>query len=143
MTNDHNRERHGKSLGFMFSKVPFITETGLELLDWSEPDSARVRMPYTERIDNAGGTPHGGAIATLIDTSGSAAAWNGHDYDKGARGSTVSLTVNYLGGARGEAVVATARCVRRAKELNFTEVSVATESGTPVAHGTVIYRIAP
>lgn len=127
----------------MFTRVPFTQTVGLELLDWSEPDLAVVKMPFSPTLDNSGGSPHGGAIATLIDTAGSAAAWNGHDYNLGTRGATVTMTVNYTGTARGETLIATGRCVRRAKELNFTEVSVVSESGKTVATGSVIYRIAP
>jgi uncharacterized protein (TIGR00369 family) len=138
-----DRERHAKSVRFTFTKVPFVREVGLELVDASEVDVVVAKMPYSDKIDNSGKTPHGGAIATLIDSTGSAAAWNGHDYDKGVRGATVTLTVNFIGGSRQETVIATGRCVRRAKELNFVEVSVATESGRPVATGLMIYRIAP
>lgn len=142
VADNEQRERHGKSLRFMFSKVPFTKVVGLELVDWSETDVAVVKMPYTETVDNSGGTAHGGAIATLIDVTGAAAAWNGHDYDNGTRGATVSMTVNYTGAARGEALIATGRCVRRARELNFTDINVVSESGRSVATGTLIYRIA-
>jgi uncharacterized protein (TIGR00369 family) len=128
----------------MFSKVPFVSALGLELVDWeTEEGRVVVRMPYQELADNGGGTPHGGAVATLLDTTGAAAVWNGHDYDRGSRGSTVSLTVNYLGTARDEAVIATGRCVRRAKELNFAVVDAVSESGRPVASAVMTYRIAP
>jgi len=143
VSDSEQRERHGKSLRYMFTRVPFTVTVGLELVDWSVPDVAVVKLPHSQTVDNGGGTHHGGAIATLIDTAGSAAVWNGHDYDTGTRGATVSMTVNYTGGARGEAVIATARCVRRAKELNFADVSVLSESGRSVATGSVIYRIAP
>lgn len=143
VTHDEQRERHGKSLRFMFTKVPFTNLVGLELIDWSVPDVSVVKLPYSDAVDNSGGTAHGGAIATLLDVTGAAAAWNGHDYANGTRGATVSMTVNYTGAARGEAVIATGRCVRRAKELNFVDVAVVSESGRSVATGTVIYRIAP
>lgn len=87
--------------------------------------------------------PARGAIATLLDTTGAAAVWNGHDYERGTRGSTVSLTVNYLGAARNEAVIATGRCVRRAKELNFATVEAVSESGRTVASAVMTYRIVP
>ncbi|MGV0045015.1 PaaI family thioesterase [Mycobacterium colombiense] len=144
MTDTDLRTRHGKSLRYMFGKVPFVSALGLELVDWeSEEGRVVVRMPYTELADNGGGTPHGGAIATLLDTTGAAAVWNGHDYSRGTRGSTVSLTVNYLGSPRDEAVVATGRCVRRAKELNFATVDAVSESGRPVASAVLTYRIVP
>lgn len=144
MTDTDLRSRHGKSLRYMFSKVPFVGALGLELMEWEDqPDRVVVRMPFRELADNGGGTPHGGAVATLLDTTGAAAVWNGHDYERGTRGSTVSLTVNYLGSARDEAVIATGRCVRRAKELNFATVEAVSESGRPVASAVMTYRIAP
>jgi uncharacterized protein (TIGR00369 family) len=143
MTDTDLRTRHGKSLRYMFSKVPFVSALGLELVDWETEDQVIVRMPFRELADNGGGTPHGGAVATLLDTTGAAAVWNGHDYDRGTRGSTVSLTVNYLGTARDEAVIATGRCVRRAKELSFATVEAVSESGRPVASAIMTYRIAP
>lgn len=143
MTDDELRSRHGKSLRYMFNKVPFVSALGLELLEWeAEEGRVTVRMPFRELADNGGGTPHGGAVATLMDTAGAAAVWNGHDYDRGTRGSTVSLTINYLGAARGEAVIATAHCTRRAKELNFVAVEATSESGRPVANAVMTYRIA-
>jgi uncharacterized protein (TIGR00369 family) len=144
MTDPELRGRHGKSLRYMFTKVPFVTALGLELLEWEEQeDLAVVRLPFLPLADNGGGTPHGGAVATLMDTTGAAAVWNGHDYERGTRGSTVSLTVNYLGTARDEAVLATGRCVRRARELNFATVEAVSESGRPVASAVLTYRIAP
>jgi uncharacterized protein (TIGR00369 family) len=143
MVDDELRSRHGKSLRYMFSKVPFVSALGLELVEWEqEEDRVMVRMPFRELADNGGGTPHGGVIATLMDTTGAAAVWNGHDYDRGSRGSTVSLTVNYLGAARDEPIIATGRCVRRAKELNFATVEAVSESGRPVANAVLTYRIA-
>lgn len=144
MSDSATRARHAKSLRVMFGKVPFITQLGLELLEWeAEEGVAVVRMPFSGVIDNGSATPHGGAIAALIDTAGAAAVWNGHDYDKGTRASTTSISVNYLGSARDEAVIATGRCVRRARELNFVEVSAVSESGRPIASGLLTYRIAP
>jgi acyl-coenzyme A thioesterase PaaI-like protein len=52
--------------------------------------------------------------------------------------------VNYVGGARGEAVVATAQCVRRAKEINFATVEAVCEtSGNTIATAMMTYRIVP
>jgi len=48
---------------------------------------------------------HGGALS----------ARSGHDDTKGVRASTVSLNVQYLSGAKGEAIVAKSRAVKREK----------------------------
>jgi uncharacterized protein (TIGR00369 family) len=131
------------SLNYMFKKVPFVTRLGLELVEWEQEGTVVVRMPYVDFTDNGGKTPHGGAIATLIDTTGAASVWNGHDYERGTRGSTVSIAVNYVGAPRDETIIATGTCVRRAKELNFANVSAVTESGRQVADAVMTYRIAP
>lgn len=143
MTDEQVRTRHGKSLRYMFTKVPFVAALGLELVQWETEGVVTVRMPVSDLVDNGGGTPHGGAIATLLDTAGAAAVWNGHDYERGTKGSTVSLSVNYLGAARGEAVTAEARCVRRARELNYALIEAVSESGRPVASAILTYRIVP
>ncbi len=145
MTDIELRARHGKSLRYIFTRVPFVASLGMELVEWEQEEGlVVVRMPANELSDNGSGVPHGGAVATLLDTTGAAAVWNGHDYERGSRGSTTSLSVNYVGGARGEAIVATARCVRRAKELNFATVEAVGEtSRRPVATAMLTYRIVP
>jgi uncharacterized protein (TIGR00369 family) len=81
-------------------------------------------------------------IASLVDTTGAAAVWAGHDFDKGMRASTVSMTVNYTGRASGD-LLATARCVKRGRDLAFSEIRVEDQQGTLVATGTLAYRIVP
>ena len=136
-----NEERRAKSLRYMFSKVPFTTALRIELVEWG-PDGVVLRMPYTELVDNAGGTFHGGAVATLLDNAGAAAVWAGHDYSKGTSASTVSLSINYLGSGRGQELIARATCLRRARELNFVDIDVKGADGKPVANGVLVYRIA-
>jgi uncharacterized protein (TIGR00369 family) len=125
----------------MFSKVPFTTALQITLEEHG-PDGVVLRMPYTDLVDNAGGTFHGGAVATLMDNAGAAAVWAGHEYAKGVRASTVSMTINYTGAGKDSDLLARARCVRRAKELNFTEIEIETEDGRSVASGVLVYRIA-
>ncbi len=140
-SDEQLRAKRERSLRYMFSKVPFVAALGMQLEHWDEV-GARVRMPYQDLVDNGGRTFHGGAVSTLIDTAGAAAVWAGHDYDKGTRSSTVSLSVNFLGAGYESALIAEARCVRRAKELNFVEIHVTDADGKPIADGIQTYRIA-
>jgi len=80
-------------------------------------------VPFAEHLTNDGREYHGGVIASLVDTTGAAAVWAGHDFDKGMRASTVSMTVNYTGRASGD-LLATARCVKRGRDLAFSEIRV-------------------
>ena len=109
--------------------------------DRYEPDDVVVRLPFSEQLTNDGEVYHGGVIATMLDTAGAAAAWSNHDFDKGQRASTVSMSVQYVGAARRSDLVCTAHVIRRARELIFTEISAADADGKPVAHAVQTYRI--
>ena len=71
----------------------------------------------------------------------SAAAWSNHDFDKGARASTVSMSVQYVGAARRSDLVCHGTVIRRARELIFTEITATDDTGKPVAHAVQTYRI--
>lgn len=120
--------------------TPFLGELDVRFEEWS-PDGVLVRLPFAHRLSNDGTVYHGGAIAALMDTAGAAAVWAGHDFDKGARAATVSLTVNYLGAARRSDLFARAVCVKRGRDLAFSEIRVTDADGMPVATGTLVYRI--
>jgi uncharacterized protein (TIGR00369 family) len=121
----------------------FIKTLGVEVQHWS-PEEVALRVPFADQLTNDGREYHGGVIAALMDTTGAAAVWAGHDFDKGLRASTVSMTVNYTGrAAAGSDLVATARCVKRGRDLAFAEISVTDPKGSLVATGTLVYRIVP
>lgn len=109
-------------------------------LDRADADGAVVSMPFDEHVVTVGDTVHGGAIAALIDVAATAAAWAGVETVSDLRGSTVSLTVDYLAPARGHDAVAEARVVKRGSRLCFSHVEV-TAAGRPVASARVIYAI--
>jgi uncharacterized protein (TIGR00369 family) len=119
----------------------FIAGLGAEVQTWTEEEVV-LRVPFAERLTNDGREYHGGVIASLMDTAGAAAVWAGHDFDKGLRASTVSMTVNYTGRAQGD-LLAIARCVKRGRDLSFSEIRVEDLNGTLVATGTLVYRIVP
>jgi uncharacterized protein (TIGR00369 family) len=141
VNRDDPEERRARCFTHMFTKVPYNAALKLELLDADEK-TARVRMPFQDFVDNGGTTYHGGAVSSLLDATGSAAAWSGHDFSKWpARGSTVSLTINFVGAGKDDDLIGTARVVRRTKELQFVDVLVESATGNPVASGVLIYRI--
>ena len=117
----------------------FIAGLGAEVQAWSAEEVV-LRVPFAERLTNDGREYHGGVIAALMDTAGAAAVWAGHDFDKGLKASTVSMTVNYTGRAKGD-LLAIARCVKRGRDVAFSEIRVEDPSGTLVATGTLVYRI--
>jgi len=120
--------------------VAFNRACGITVRKWG-PEGVEMVMPYSDELSAHTGVFHGGALATLIDTSGGAAVMAGHDFNLGSRLSTVSMSVKYLAAARGETVVAYARCTKRGRQTHFADVMVRTDSDLPVAQGLVTVMI--
>ena len=119
---------------------PLARHLGI-VLDLVEVDRARVTLPFAEHNVTIADTVHGGAISTLIDTAATAAAWATEQVPENLRGTTVSLTVNFLSGGRGKALTADARVIKRGKSLCYLEVDVADETEAAIAKGLVTYKL--
>ncbi|MHB8681047.1 MAG: PaaI family thioesterase [Acidimicrobiales bacterium] len=120
--------------------TPYLASLGLHF-DRYEPDDVVLRLRFRPELTNDGTYYHGGVIAAVMDTAGAAAAWSNHDFDKGARASTVSMSVQYVGACKQSDLVCAGRVVRRGKELTFTEITATDADGRVVAHGVQTYRI--
>ena len=122
---------------------PLVRHLGIELRSL-ERDRAELLLPYRPELATIGDVVHGGAIATLIDTTGTAAAWaDDTDVPESATGSTVSMTVQYIEAARGGDLLASSVVVRRGRTLCFCEVTVTEPpANRAVAKGLLVYRFA-
>ena len=138
--SDEEQQRRRLAIKDLMPKTPFIGGLGL-VFDRYEPDDVTVRVPFREDLTNDGTYYHGGVVAAAIDTAGAAAAWSNHDFDKGARASTVSMSLQYVGACKKSDLVCHARTVRRGKELTFTEITATDADGNVVAHALQTYRI--
>ena len=121
-------------------RTPYLSWLGL-VFERYEPDDVVMRLRFREELTNDGTYYHGGVIASVIDTAAAAAAWSNHDFNKGVRASTVSMTVQYVGACKQSDLVCHARTVRRGKELTFLEITASDADGAVVAHGVQTYRI--
>lgn len=140
MSDEDPNVRKRAAIAEIFPKTPFIGGMGMTF-EVYEPDHVRMRLPFREDLTNDGVVYHGGVVAALIDTTGAAAAWSNHDFDRGSKASTVSMTVNYVGAARQSDLLCTARTVRRARELIFLEIEATDADGRVVASAVQTYRI--
>jgi uncharacterized protein (TIGR00369 family) len=120
--------------------TPYLSWLGLGF-DRYEPDDVVMRLPFRAELTNDGTYYHGGVVAAVLDTAGAAAAWSNHDFNKGVRASTVSMSVQYVGAAKKSDLVCHGRVVRRGKELTFTEITATDATGAVVAHAVQTYRI--
>ena len=117
----------------------FVAHLGIQL-ESMEPDSARLRLPYSDALPTMGEVVHGGAISSLIDTAAAAAAWSGAEVPEKIRASTVGLTVSFLAPASATDLVADARVVRRGG-VTVIAVDVRGNDGEAVATALVTYRL--
>jgi uncharacterized protein (TIGR00369 family) len=119
---------------------PYVKHLGYGL-ESIEADRAVLAMPFAETLVTVGSTLHGGALASLIDSAATAAAWSGAEPPQSGRSSTVGMSVNYLAPANGQAVTAEAHVLRRGRSLVHCDVDVRTADGVAVAKGVVVYKI--
>ena len=121
--------------------MPFSQHLGMELEEASE-GYARLRLHFKPENTTAMNALHGGAVASLIDTTGAMAAWTTAEIATPKYfGSTVGVNVNYVSGAIGEDVLAEGRILKRGREIIYTDVRATNEDGKLLAQGTVVYRI--
>ncbi len=95
---DTNYERMAKVIAI----TPYMKHLGMEFIEGRE-GYAKLRLRFQKENTTAGDALHGGAIASLIDTTGAMAAWTTAEIlSPRYFGSTVGVNVNYLSGVIGE-----------------------------------------
>jgi uncharacterized protein (TIGR00369 family) len=137
---DEEQQARRQAVPTIMPKTPYLQGLGI-VFDRYDPDEVTIRLPFRPDLTNDGTYYHGGVVAAVMDTAGAAAAWSNHDFDKGARASTISLSVQYVGACKRSDLLCHARTVRRGKELTFTEITASDADGAVVAHAVQTYRI--
>ncbi len=134
---NENTERMAKVIAL----TPYMRHLGMEFLEAGE-GYAKLRLRFQKENTTVADALHGGAVASLIDTTGAMAAWTTAEIATPRYfGSTMGITVNYLSAVIGEDCYAEGRVLKRGKEVIYGEVRVTNEAGKLLAQGTVIYRI--
>jgi uncharacterized protein (TIGR00369 family) len=115
---------------------------GVEALEAGE-GWARLRVPLRDDLRNAPGAPaHGGVLSFLVDAAIGGALATLHEQAAGGVGqATLDLNITFLGAARGEAVIAEGRILRRGGTIAFGEAELRDEGGELVAKGRATYMI--
>lgn len=137
---EEEQQKRRQAVAQLMPTTPYLASLGIQIERY-EPDEATIRLPFRADLTNDGTYYHGGVIAAVIDTTGALAAWSNHDFDKGARASTIAMSVQYVGACKRSDLLCHARAVRRGKELTFTEITATDSDGTVVAHAVQTYRI--
>ena len=138
--SEEEQRRRRAAVAELMPSTPYLRSLGIVFVRY-EPDEVSIRLPFREELTNDGTHYHGGVIAAVMDTTGAAAAWSNHDFEKGLRASTVAMSIQYVVACRRSDLMCHARTVRRGRDLIFSEISATDASGVVVAHGVQTYRI--
>ena len=118
-----------------FANDRFATEAAkIEIVEVRD-GYAVCKMPLTPLHKNSRGAPMGGAIFTLADFASSVAA--NTRADEGMAIISLQSDIRFLGTARGQTLLATARCVKHVRTTTLYTVEIADELGTQVAFATM------
>ncbi len=100
-----------------------------------EDGHAVVRLPLTDDMRNQRGVAQGGVVAALVDIAMATAAAGGN-YDTRKRPMvTLEMKINYLAGAIGDTLTATADVVRAGSRTSAVRCEVHTDKGDVCAAG--------
>lgn len=117
--------------------VHFNRSTGMLVERWDD-QAVVMTLPYEQWKCNSTTGMHGGMVAALADTCGTAAALAA----TGTVGfiATVSMQINYLAVAESD-VTATATCIKPGRRIQVSEVKLTDVTGRLVASATVTSMI--
>jgi uncharacterized protein (TIGR00369 family) len=140
-TPDEQAAANYRRMARVIEMTPFMKHLAMEFVEGGD-GYAKLAMRYQDENSTAAKALHGGAISSLIDTTGAMAAWTTAEIATPKYfGSTVGINVNYLSGAIGEDIFAEGRVLKRGKEIIYSDVRVTNGAGKLLAQGTVVYRI--
>lgn len=131
------RERAQRSGG----GLPYTRALGLEFVEAGD-GYIKYRLPLSEVTSGPDGTFASGALLTVVDHSGSLAAWMTADFGNPRYfGSTVKTQMDRFVHDAGDEVTAEGRALSIQGELISSEVKILARDGQIVAQGSTIYRI--
>ena len=139
MTQEISADAHEHIYG-VIARGPFGSHVGMSI-DEAANDRVVVRLHAADHLMNGLDIIHGGAIATLIDTAATAAAWATPAARRTTRGTTVALTINYMSAGGPGDLLAEGRVISRGGTLTVVDVVARDENNRTVAKGQVTYKL--
>ena len=142
LTDDEQQRRSQWFREHWQNGVAFNRWCKMRILRW-DSNAVEIALPYTDDLSAHSGIFHGGVVGALLDTTATAAVMAGHDFNRGSRLTTISMSVQYLSVAPGEDLTCEGVCTRRGRTVNFAQATArGSISGKPVASCQVAVNIA-
>jgi uncharacterized protein (TIGR00369 family) len=118
----------------------FAKLVGYRLAIW-QPDYAEVILDLEPKHLNRSGVPHGGLIATLIDTTCGFVGCYCAVPGRVRRAMTLTMSISFLGpAAAGDTLTAKARRTGGGKTIFFTRCDLVNGQGRLIATGEAAYK---
>lgn len=113
---------------------------GFELEVW-EHGRSLFRMKLGPQHLNRQGAPHGGVVAALLDAAGMFAGNTDAKTGERLKAVTVSMSTNFIAGARGDELLCEGRVLKAGRTTFFAEARLTDgEGGALLASGQGAYR---
>jgi len=125
-------------LDWMKTKNPFWALLGMELLEIKK-GWAVVRLPVADKLTNAIGLVHGGAIFSAADSAVGMALVGMTGRDENI--STLEMKINYMKPVKGTEIIAEAKIIHRGSQTAIGDVEVRDEEQNLVSKGLATYAI--
>ena len=125
-------------LDWMKTRNPFWTLLGMELLEIKKGWSI-VRLPIEDKLTNAIGLVHGGAIFTAADSAVGMALVGMTGRDENI--STLEMKINYMKPVKEGAIIAEAKIIHRGSQTAIGDVEVRDEEHNLISKSLATYAI--
>ena len=125
-------------LEWMKTKNPFWALLGMELLEIKK-GWAIVRLPVEDKLTNAIGLVHGGAIFSAADSAVGMALVGMTNRDENI--STLEMKINYMKPVKGREIMAEAKIIHRGSQTAIGDVEVRDEDRNLISKGLATYAI--
>jgi uncharacterized protein (TIGR00369 family) len=104
-------------------------------------DHAEITLKVGPQHLNRLSIPHGGVLATLLDSAAGFAAAYADDPERPRTVVTLSINVMFLGQARmGDTLVARGKRIGGGKSIAYAEAEVTTEDGRAIARAEAVFK---
>jgi acyl-CoA thioesterase len=122
----------------MKTRNPFWELLGMELLEIKK-GWAMVRLPIEDKLTNAIGLVHGGAIFSAADSAVGMALVGMTNRDENI--STLEMKINYMKPVNGSEIIAEAKIIHRGGQTAIGDVDVRDGEQNLVSKGLATYAI--
>ena len=119
-------------------KIPFWSLLDMEVVDVKK-GWAKIRIPFSDKLTNANGMVHGGAIFSAAD-SATGIALHGL-MDKGVQIATLEMKINYIIPVPAGDIIAESRIIHKGTQTAIGDAEVRNDAGELVAKALCTYAI--